>query len=262
MALPRIEHPTWELEIPSKKEKVKMRDMLVREEKILLQAKEGDEPAEILNAVKTVVQNCVETPGVSVDDWAIFDIEYAFLKLRAHSVSEIAETAYIDNDEVDTDMEGINASSSEYDRKLRQAQAQATRTFKIDLNEVKIKFPEKIESQIKVNNKVGIHLKYPPASLYSDKEFMQASGDDLVHMLVQKSIDTIYDGKEISYDKTHPAAPGEMKEFVESLDVKVYNKMKDFFNNLPHLEHEIKYTNKNGKDRTITLTTLGDFFQL
>jgi hypothetical protein len=259
--LPKIDEITFDIEIPSTKQKIKMRCMKVKEEKLLLAAKQGADPGEILTAVKQVVQNCV-LGDVNIDDWAIFDVEYAFLKLRAQSVSDEAEVAYIDNDEVDSEMDGVNPSSSEYDGKLRKAQAKATRSFKIDLNKVGIKFPEKTQSQIKVNNKVGIHLRYPPASLYSDKEFLDSTGDKLADLLVQKSIDTIYEGEKISYDKEHPAQPKELEEFVESLDVKVYNQIREFFSDLPHLYHEIKYTNKNGKEREIVLSTLGDFFTL
>lgn len=260
--LPRIDSPTFTIEIPSTKEKITMRMMKVSDEKLLLMAKEAGDPGEILSAVKQVVQNCIVPPAgpdkkdISIDDFAIFDIEYMFLMLRAHSVSDVAEVSYIDNEEVNS---MVGDSPSEAD--LRKAQTASTRTFKIDLKNVKVKFPEKTESQIKINNKVGIHLRYPPASLYSDKEFLNATGDELINKLIISSIDTIYDGNVISYDKTHPAQPGELKEFIEGLDVKVYNKIKDFFTELPHLEHKITYTNKNGKDREILLTTLGDFFQ-
>lgn len=280
--LPRIESPTWDLEVPSTKDKVKMRLMKVSDEKLLLMAKEGDDPGEILTAVKQVVNNCIVQRGSGdykpqdqkgeykhqdIDEWAIFDIEYAFLQLRAHSVSDTAEVSYIDNEEVDNTMSEWEFTSSQpidvskREVEMKKAQTAATRTFKIDLKNVKVKFPDKTESQIKINNKVGIHLKYPPASLYSDKEFLGATGDELVNLLITSSIETIYDGNVISYDKTHPAQPNELREFIEGLDVKVYNKIKEFFNDLPHLEHKIEYINKNGKDRVITLTTLGDFFQ-
>jgi hypothetical protein len=265
--LPNVESPTFQLTIPSTKAKITMRPMKVKEEKILLMAKAGNDPGEILAAVKTVVQNClvaqsIKEPPYNVDELAIFDIEFMFLRLRAASVSEQAEVSYIDNDDVEIEMAGVEPSSNDYERKLRAAQAKATRTFKIELNKVEVKFPEKTESQIKVNNKVGIHLRYPPASLYSDKEFLNATGEDLVEMLVEKSIDTIYEGEKISYDKAHLAPPGELKAFIENLDVKIYNKLKEFFTTLPHLEHKITYSNHSGKEREIVLTTLGDFFQL
>jgi hypothetical protein len=257
--LPRIDVPSFEVTIPSTGQKVKLRCMKVREEKILLMAKEGNDPGEILNAVKQVVQNCL-TERVDLDNLAIFDVEFLFLRLRAQSVSDKAEVAYIDNDEVATAMEGIIPDNKAYDLELAKAQRGATYTFNIDLNTVEVKFPEKLEKNLKVNDKVGVILRFPPASLYSDKEFMDSSGEKLVNMLIQKSIETIYDGDKVTELAKNPRERENLAEWIDGLDVKVYNKLKAFFGDLPHLNYEIKYTNKNGKDRVITLTTLNDFF--
>ena len=260
MSLPKIDTPVFDFELPGTKDEVKMRLMKVRDEKILLQAKEGQDPGEILSAVKQVVQNCVVTENVNVDDWPIFSLEAAFLQLRAHSVSEIAQTSYIDNEEVDMEMAEVDSASPDYEKKLRSAQSKATRTFDINLKTVRVKFPENLEKTVKVNDKIGIILKYPPASLYSDKDFLKATGDDLVNLLIQQSIETIYDGKNVT--DISGKIPDELHDWIENLDVKAYTKIKDFFTQLPHLEHTINYKNKNGKDRSIVLTTLGDFFQL
>ena len=58
MALPKIAVPTYELEIPSNKEKTNYRPFLVKEEKILLLAQEGGGESDILNAIKQIINNC------------------------------------------------------------------------------------------------------------------------------------------------------------------------------------------------------------
>ena len=52
MPLPKISTPTYELEIPSTKKKIRYRPFLVKEEKILIIAMESQSDAEIANAVK------------------------------------------------------------------------------------------------------------------------------------------------------------------------------------------------------------------
>ena len=52
MALPKLNSPTYELEVPSTDEKIKYRPFLVKEEKILLMAMESKDNAQIINAVK------------------------------------------------------------------------------------------------------------------------------------------------------------------------------------------------------------------
>ena len=55
MALPKLNTPTYELEVPSTDEKIKYRPFLVKEEKILLMAMESKDNAQIINAVKEIV---------------------------------------------------------------------------------------------------------------------------------------------------------------------------------------------------------------
>jgi len=224
--------------------------MTVKEEKILLMAKESKEPKDILAAVKQVVQNCIVQRGHSdhnvtkegkddyrdVNSLALVDIDYLFIKLRAASVSNKTKVSYIDNDDNQT-----------YD-------------FDIDLEDVKVKYPEKVLDNIKVSDSIGIVLKYPPASLYSDEEFAKAEGDDLIYILIDRSLVNVYDGAKVTEAKD--IKMDELKEWIDSMAVKPYNDIKEFFANLPSLHYEIKYTNKNGKERNIVLSTLNDFFTL
>jgi hypothetical protein len=91
MVLPKIATPTYELEIPSLKKKIKYRPFLVKEEKILIIAMESEDPKQIARAVKDVISNCILTKGIKVDDLATFDIEYLFLNIRGKSVGESVE---------------------------------------------------------------------------------------------------------------------------------------------------------------------------
>ena len=58
MALPRINTPTYEFTLPSTQEKVKYRPFLVKEEKVLLLAMEGEDEKEVNNAVINIVSEC------------------------------------------------------------------------------------------------------------------------------------------------------------------------------------------------------------
>jgi hypothetical protein len=265
--LPKIETPTFEVEVPSTKEKVTMRCMKVKEEKILLMAKQGDDPLEILAAIKQVVNNCMVSK-LDVDEVAMFDLELLFVRLRAQSISDIAEVSYRDNGEVAHAMEELKKAEKDDDErteavltaeKQEEILKKATRTFKIELADVKVVFPKDAERTIKLDDKSGIILKYPPAKLYSDKDFINAKPEDVLDKLIENSIETIYTGEE----QTDPTKEDKEKmgEWLENLDIKTHNKMLEFFTNVPHLFYEIKYTNNLGKDQTIELKTLNDFFQ-
>ena len=85
MALPKIDQPLFEIEIPSTGKKTKYRPFTVKEEKILLIAQESREQNQILLAVKQIITNCVS--DIDVEKLAIFDLEYLILNIRAKSVN-------------------------------------------------------------------------------------------------------------------------------------------------------------------------------
>ena len=58
MALPKLESPTYTLEVPSTGEKVKFRPFLVKEQKILMIAEESKDDNQIYNAMETLISSC------------------------------------------------------------------------------------------------------------------------------------------------------------------------------------------------------------
>lgn len=226
----------FDVVIPSSKKKIKIRPMLVKEEKILLMAKTSDDASDILSAVKQVVNNCIVDSDVDVEKLALFDVEYIFVKIRAYSVSNISKVSYRDNED-----------SKVYD-------------FDVDLDKVEVIFPENLETNFAINDTLGIIMKYPQASLYSDKEFLQSPAEQILDNLILNCIDKIYDGDAMIDPKTYPRE--ELKDFVENIDVNTYDKIRKFFNTLPTLQYKITYKNEMGNERNIELNSLTDFFTL
>jgi hypothetical protein len=235
MPLPKIKHPIHEFTIPSIRKKELFRPFLVREEKILLIAKASGDQGDILRAVKQVVNNCAINKSFDIDKIAIFDVEYLFLRLRAVSINNMVKVSYIDNEDTEV-----------YD-------------FEIDLLKIEVKFPEKVDQIIKVDDKITIVMKHPPASLFDDKDFAN-SGEDVFYELILRCIDKIYEGDDV-YDPSEYSRE-EIEEFLNDLDVDVFEKIQTFMSNMPKLYHRIEYKNKNQKDRVIELTSLADFFML
>ena len=59
MALPKIDVPIYDLKLHSTGEEIKYRPFLVKEEKILFMAMEGDDPVEQVTAMKQIINNCI-----------------------------------------------------------------------------------------------------------------------------------------------------------------------------------------------------------
>jgi hypothetical protein len=210
--------------------------MLIKEEKILMMAKQSDEPSDIIKAVTQVVNNCIETPNIDVEKLTYVDIEYLFMKLRAISISNIVELSYEDPED-----------NKQYD-------------FKVDLDEVEVKFPEDSDPNIELSKDLVMVLKYPDISVYTNQTMNDLPEDERFNFILKNSIYKLFEGDQI-HDIGN-ATESEYNEFIDSIGAKEYEKIQMFFTEMPRLHHELKYTNENGNEREIVLSGLNDFFTL
>ena len=231
--LPKIEYPIFNIKVPSTEALCRFRPFLVKEEKLLLMAKESANPADILTAIKQIVNNCNVDSKLDVDKISLFDLEYLFLKIRAVSVDNVVKVAFKDNE----------------DEKVYN--------FEIDLNKIEVVFPPKVDNNIKISDTSGIVMKHPSASLYDDKEFLELDKDYMFELIV-RCIDKIYNEDEVYEAKDYKKS--ELSEFLEDLNVKTFEAIQNFLINTPKMEHKINYKNELGNDREIILSSLNDFF--
>jgi len=235
MALPKISTPTFECELPSTKESIRYRPFLVKEEKVLLIAKESGEKVDIYNAIKTIVNNCVLKEGFDVNDCPTWDMEYLFIQIRSVSVGNIVKFKVVDSND------GI-----EYDLQL-------------DLNDVVVQFPEEHDNKIMLTDEIGLTLKYPTPAL-SDKITNIESLVELNETMIGECIDTIFDSEDVYSWKQE--SKKDKKEFIENMPVEAFSKIQDFFSSSPKIEHIVNYTNSEGTEKKVVFRDLEDFFQL
>lgn len=233
MSLPKISYPTYTIKVPSTKKNVKFRPFLVKEEKLLLMAKESENNSDILLSIKQIVNNCCLDENFDNEKMTIFDLEYIFIKLRAFSVDNIVKVSYKDEED------GQNYE------------------FEVDLNAVEVEFPEKNENNIKISDTFGILMKYPSASLYEDKDFLNLDKDYLFELIV-RCIDKIYEGDNVFEAKNYTMK--DLGDFLENLDSKTFVSVQNFLMNSPKLLHVMKYKNSLGNEKEIRLSSLNDFF--
>jgi hypothetical protein len=236
MALPKIDYPTITVQIPPNNKPYMFRPMLVREEKLLLMAKVSEDQTDILSAIKQVVINCSLDPTLDVDKIPLYALEYLFVRLRGFSIGDKIEVSYRDLED-----------DKSYD-------------FVVDLTKVEVKFPETTDNKIQINDKSGLVMKYPSASIYSDKTFLNAEGEETFYRLVVRCIDQIYDAENVYEGKDFEESA--MLEFLELMDIPSFEKVRAFMINVPTLYYKLEYKNANGNARTIELKNLSDFFTL
>lgn len=235
MSLPKIVHPTFNVEIPSTKQKVRMRPFLVREEKILLMAQTSENPKDIVLAIQQVVNNCL-VEDVDFDQLTTFDVEYLFLKLRAKSVGNVIEMKYRDPED-----------GNQYD-------------VVVDLDDVQVRFVEGHSNKVEITSDTGILLKYPKADMADLISADIKTEVELMFEVMKYSIDKVYDADSV-YNVSE-STQEQLNEFVDSLDVDTMKKIQVFMETMPKLYHEVPYTTKDGKEKKIVLQTLNDFFTL
>ena len=247
MGLPTIAVPEYTLKIPSTEKEVKFRPFLVKEEKILLLAMESEKPEEIIEATKTIIDNCVYD-DINVEEMPTFDVEYIFLQLRGKAKGEVLDLKY-------------NCPKCKQEILVN-----------INIDDIAIKRNEEHTKDVKITEELGVMMKYPNLSLQTKiaQEDEKPEVERLFETMID-CIDYIYD-KETTYpSKDHTKE--EMTIFLESLTDNQFQKISKFFETSPVLKHNIKLHCKNkgkvpkgekkkecGYKEKITLEGLNSFF--
>lgn len=235
MPLPTIKHPVFKLVIPSTQKTISYRPYTVQEEKLLLIVRLSDSVDEIIDMVKQIIKNCV-LDDINIDSLAMFDIEFIFLNIRKVSVSNIIELNYNDD--------GMRIP------------------FEVDLDQVKVQFNPDHANNIKISDSMGIQMRYPNVSEILKLEDMiekdeeDSKIDDYVFDIFIQCIDKVYDENSVYTDFSKE----ELNEFVSNLPSGMMKQIKNFFDTMPVLEHDVQINMPDKTTRTVKLKGLKDFF--
>jgi hypothetical protein len=238
MPLPKIATPTYELELPSTKQKIKFRPFLVKEEKLLVLALESEDTKHITTAIKTVIKNCISTRGIKVEELPTFDIEYLFLNIRGKSVGEEVEVNIIAPDDGETSI-----------------------SVKIDLEDIKVIENEEHTKQIKLDDTLMMEMKYPSLEQFikNNFDFEDSNNVDKSFELIGSCIDKIYSEEEVW--STDDVSKKEVTEFLEQMSSTQFKDIEKFFETMPKLSHTVEVTNPATKVKsTVVLEGLSSFF--
>jgi hypothetical protein len=223
MALPKIDVPTFDIELPSGP-KIKYRPFLVKEEKILLMAAAGNDEKDSSEAIKQVLQNCCVLPeDLDISTLPTFDVEYYFLKIRSKSVGETVELSYGCQNMVD-------------DENGKPKICNTIMQFEVDLDKVKTIKDKKHSTTIKLTKDVGIIMKYPKLDITS-KGINDENIEGVLDLIVE-CMESIYDAEDVHEMKDTPKE--ETKNFILGLTQKQFDKIKEFFLTMPKLKYKTK----------------------
>ena len=218
MALPKASTAIYTANIPSTDEEIKFRPFLVREEKALLIAQQSEDSTVMVDTLKTIIQDCV-VGKIDVNALAVFDLEYLLLQIRSKSIGEIAELYF----SCDT-CEDPKAKAKVF----------------VDLTKIKVVVNPEHSKKISLFDDVGIVMKYPNINDVNKFEHQDLDNIEEIFGLIISSISYIYDGSEIHHTKEQTKE--DLEEFINNLTQQQFQKIKEFFETMPKLRHDIQYT--------------------
>ena len=235
MALPTVNSPTYELKLHSVDQKIKYRPFLVKGDKILLTALEGGETADIVRATKEIIKNCCLTDNIEIEKLPAFDIELFFLNLRARSVGENVE---------------VNLSCQE-------KSCEGETPVVVNLDGVGLDTGKDHKDIVRLTDKIKVKLKYPNIDRMTRPP--DESQMDSIFEITKACVDTIQDGTEMHDIKDYTEK--ELEDFIMSLNQQQFGKIIAFFNTMPKLRHELKFScQKCNKKQEVVLEGLQSFF--
>ena len=231
MALPQLNTPTYELEVPSTGVKISYRPFLIKEQKVLMIAQEQGGEKALLKAVGNIIKDCTLGTIENPEDLPTFDMEYIFLKIRGKSIGDKVELNLLCPDDEKT-------------RVLTE----------VDLNEIKIEKGESTNT-IQLSDEIGITMKYPTVkdliNFGNEKSTVKMTFD-----IVQSCTVNIFDANDVYEDFSRK----ELQDFFDQLNTEQFDKIQKFFDEMPKLRHTIKVTNPNtGVESDIVLEGLQSF---
>ena len=235
MALPKLETPTYELELPSTGEKVKYRPFLVKEQKHLMLAMESEKATELRDALATLVSSCTFE---KIDPYEVpmFDIEFMFLRFRGKSVGEKVKLNVLCPDDEKTRVE-----------------------VEVNLEDVGVKLEADHTNEIEITKKIKMIMKYPDLNDMVEMENEEAAVSATFNM-IKRCVHEIHDGETV-YPKVD-MSDAELSEFLDNLTTGPFEKIQNFFTTMPKIIHVLKVTNpKTKKKGEVVIEGIESFFE-
>lgn len=208
--------PTYTLNIPSTNKQVKFRPFLVKDEKALLIAQQGEDLDVMVDTLKAVIVSCVLDP-IDVNSLAIFDLEYIFSQIRAKSTGEISELTF---------------TCGACDQKGNSVKVE------LDISKIEVVKNADHTNKIHLFDDVGVLMKYPTIDILKKMENGFDSVENIIDIVID-CVDIIYNSTEMFYAKE--LSKQEVTEFVENLTKEQFDKLENFFATMPKYQKRVEF---------------------
>ena len=234
MALPKLETPIYELELPSTGEKVKYRPFLVKEQKNLMIAMESEEETQLRDSLASIISECTFN---KIDPFEVpmFDIEFMFLRIRGKSVGEKVKLNVLCPDDNKTRVD-----------------------VEVNLEDIDVHMKAEHTNEVSVTDNIKIYMKYPALN-----DMLDIQTDDQetaqVFTMIKRCVNEIHEGETIHHRVD--ISEKDLDEFIDNLTTETFEKLGNFFETMPKVMHVMKVKNpKTKKNGEVVIEGIQNFF--
>lgn len=233
MNIPVVKVPTFTMTLPVSGETIDFRPFLVKEEKLLLLAKETETIGASIGAIVDIVENCT-FDKLKVDDYCLADVQYAFLQIRGKSVGE------------------------EIDLYLICGICGHKHLSNISIADFTLSTTTKTNKILEIDNAVKVELSYPKIQHYIS--LFDTPGDNAVYDVIVECISKIYTDDEMFVNTKETY--NEVRTFIDNLTPDQFEKFEQFFIHMPILNKKIEFICGGcEKPNTLIIDSITNFFE-
>jgi hypothetical protein len=231
MSIPQVKVPEFSMTLPVSKQTITFRPFVVKEEKLLLLAKESQTTEDTVRAIMDVVESC--TFGtMKGDDYCLADLQYAFLQIRGKSIGEEIELILI------------------------CGECNSKQPYVVTVNDFEIQGDLQTSKVLNLGD-VKVEMKYPDILHYG--KLIEDGSNEAIFNVIVECIQKIFSEEEmfVNSEEHHH----EVREFVDNLTAENFEKFEQFFLSMPLLLKKIKFTCKQCEIvNNLQVDTIRNFF--
>jgi len=228
--IPQVKVPTFSMTLPVSKEKVDFRPFLVKEEKIMLLAKDSNDPTDVARVISDVVESCTFGKMLATK-YCLADLQYAFLHIRGKSIGEQIELI------------------------LMCGNCKTKTDYQLSVDDFEV-------SNLEVKNLIemdGITIQMTPPTINHYIRMHMVDDVDEIFSVMASCIDKIYSDEEM-FQNT-PEQQNDLIDFLNTLPSVEFNKIQEYFKNVPLLYKEMKFVCKQCEMlNNVRVDSLNNFF--
>ena len=114
-------------------------------------------------------------------------------------------------------------------------------------------------NELEITDNIKMIMRYPTLDDVTDISSNQNNIDDIFSM-IKRCVHEIHDGEKV-YNKVD-MSDSELQEFIENLTTDQFEKLNDFFDTMPKVQHSVEVTNpKTKKKGEVVIEGIESFFE-